>query len=65
MERCTVTTDEELASLYRKVQREAGAQREELLLMEEQILMKQLKELTLAEVVADIKKDHITDEQKC
>ena len=48
----TVTTDEELASLYRKVQREAGAQREELLLMEEQNMMKQLKELTLVEVAA-------------
>ena len=65
MGRGTVTTDEELASLYREVQREAGAQQKELLLMEEQNMMKQLKELTLVEVVTDIKKDPVTDEQKC
>ena len=65
MGRCTVTTDEELASLYREVQREAGAQQKELLLMEEQNMMKQLKELALVEVVTNIKEDHVTDEQKC
>ena len=65
MEHGTVTTDEELASLYREVQRKVEVQQKKLLLMEGQILVKQQETLTLVEVAANHQeRDYVTDEQR-
>ena len=65
MGRCTVTTDEELASSYREVQRKVEVQQKKLLLMEGQILVKQQETLTLVEVAANHQeRDYVTDKQR-
>ena len=65
MERCTVTTDEELASLYQEIRRKVEVQQKELLLMEEQNMRTQLKERILEEVTTHIRENHATNEQRC
>ena len=73
MEHGTVTTDEELASLHKEVEKEAEAQHEqlaslyrkvdvqqkELLLIEEQYRRAELEDLILEEVTT-----HVTDKQR-
>jgi hypothetical protein len=49
MERCTVTTDEELASLHREVEKEAEAQHEQLASLYRKVDVQQKKLLLIEE----------------